>query len=193
MIRTLIFAALAALCAPALAERADALKPILLSGQHQADADFAAGTASLVGDVELKRGTLEIKAEKASIKQDDEGYSHATFWAGAGKKATFRQKRDGGPNLWTEGEADRIEYDEKQDVVTFIGAARVASLEGTRVSSQANGPFLSYDNRKEQVRIVNSQQGVSQPGGGRVELMFDRRPHPGAPAAATPAPEQGKR
>jgi lipopolysaccharide export system protein LptA len=182
MIRTLILATLAALCAPALAERADALKPILLSGDRTAEADFAEGTAALVGNVVLKRGTLEIKAEKASTKQDDQGYTHATFWAGAGKKATFRQKRDGGPDLWTEGEADRIEYDEKLDLVTFVGAARVASLEGTRVSSQAVGPFLSYDNRKEQVRIVNSQQGVSQPGGGRVELMFDRRPRTAAPA-----------
>ena len=190
MIRTLFLAAaLAATCAPARAERADALQPIHLSGQHQGDADFAAGTASLVGDVELTRGTLAIHAEKAALKQDDEGYTHATFWAGTGKKATFRQKRDGGPDLWTEGEAERIEYDEKLDVVTFIGAARVASLDGKRVASQATGPFLSYDNRKEQVRIVNSVQGVSQAGGSRVELIFDRRPHPATPAAA---PEQGK-
>ena len=102
----------------AFAERADSSKPTLI------DADSATGnevtqTRTLVGNVVLQRGTLLMKAGRAVIKSDPEGYVYATFYADPGKLATFRQKRDGG-DIWDEGEAERIEYDNKLEIVKMF-------------------------------------------------------------------------
>ncbi|TFW18393.1 lipopolysaccharide transport periplasmic protein LptA [Massilia arenosa] len=186
---------LALAAAAAHAERADALKPIHIVGNNKGNLDLVEGTSSLTGNVVLTRGTLTIKAEQVTVRQDDQGYTYATFIAAPGGKATFRQKRDGGTDLWSEGEAQRIEYDEKADLVKFIANARVASLEGSKVTSQAAGPFLSYDSRKEVVQALNTPEGKSQVGGSRVEIVIDRTRRPAPVPAQTPAPsaDQGKK
>lgn len=171
-------------CGASFAERADALKQIKV----QADSGFAnminqGGMAE--GNVVLTRGTLIMKAGKLSLTEDPEGYKAATLLAAPGALATFRQKRDGG-DLWVEGEAERIDYDDKTDIVKLSGKAKVTSLEGTRVTNRAEGPFISYDSRKEQFAALNTPTGQSKAGGGRVEMIFDQKPHP-APAVA-PAP-----
>jgi lipopolysaccharide export system protein LptA len=61
----------------------------------------------------LTRGTLLMKSTKAVVKEDPEGYHVRGADSAPGKQATFRQKRDGGPDLWVEGQAERIEYDER--------------------------------------------------------------------------------
>jgi lipopolysaccharide export system protein LptA len=167
----------------ARAERADALKPIHIIGDNNGTLDMVEGNSSLIGNVVLTRGTLIIKSDKVTLRRDDQDYAYATFTGGPGGKATFRQKRDGGNDLWSEGEAERIEYDEKTDVVKFISGARIASLEGAKVTQQATGPFLSYDSRKEVVNAFNSPEGKSKQGGGRVEIVIDRARRPATPAA----------
>lgn len=184
-------------CGASVAERADALKQIrVLADSGVANMINQGGTAD--GNVELTRGTLIMKAGKLSLKEDPEGYKAATLLAAPGALATFRQKRDGG-DLWVEGEAERIEYDDKADVVKLFGKAKVRSLDGTRVTNAAEGPFISYDSRKEVFTALNTPGGQSKAGGPRVEMIFDQKPHmaPPAPAAApaaapAPAPGPGK-
>ena len=169
-------------CGASAAERADALKQIrVLADSGVANMINQGGTAE--GNVELTRGTLIMKAGKLSLKEDPEGYKAAILLAAPGALATFRQKRDGG-DLWVEGEAERIDYDDKTDVVKLSGKARVKSLEGTRVTNAAEGPFISYDSRKEVFTALNTANGQSKAGGGRVELIFDQKPRTGAGAAA---------
>lgn len=177
---------LAALCcllgAPAAyAEKADSLA----TAKINANSGVAVNNGATVeGDVVLTRGTLIVKAEKAVTREDPEGYTYATFWAKPGGLATFRQKRDGG-DLWVEGEAERIEYDGKLEVVKFFSKARVAQLEGSKVAQQAVGPFISYNSRTEEVAVLNSASGESKKGGGRVEFTFEPKRKPAAPAPAT--------
>ena len=172
-------------CGASVAERADALKQIrVLADSGVANMINQGGTAE--GNVELTRGTLIMKAGKLSLKEDPEGYKTAILLAAPGALATFRQKRDGG-DLWVEGEAERIDYDDKSDVVKLSGKARVKSLEGTRVTNAAEGPFISYDSRKEVFTALNTANGQSKPGGPRVELIFDQKPRTGS-AAAPPVP-----
>ena len=70
---------------------------------------------------------------------------------------------------------------------------RTAHNVTSKVTSQAAGPFLSYDSRKEVVQALNTPEGKSQVGGSRVEIVIDRtrRPAP-VPAQATSA-DQGKK
>ncbi len=163
-------------CGPAMAEKADSLKPANISA-NSGVANTGNNAATVEGNVVLTRGTLTVKAEKAVTREDPEGYTYATFWAAPGALATFRQKRDGG-DLWVEGEAERIEYDGKLEVVKFFTKARVAQLEGSKVTQQAVGPFISYNSRSEEVAVLNSATGESKKGGGRVEFTFQSRRKP---------------
>lgn len=185
MKKILAFAALSLASLTATAERADSLK--------QAQVDFDKGfldevtqTRTLTGNVVLTRGTLLIKSDKAVMKESPEGYMILVLTAAPGKVATFRQKRDGGPDLWTEGQAQRIEYDERTEVVKLFASAVVKQLEGQRMTSEVTGPFISYDNRSEQANVHNDASGDSKPGGGRSTIII--APRRTAPAAAPAQP-----
>ncbi|QNA87670.1 lipopolysaccharide transport periplasmic protein LptA [Massilia sp. Dwa41.01b] len=184
-------AALALLSLPAHAERADSLKQAVIDFNN-ADMDEVTQTRILTGNVVVTRGTLLLKSERALVKETPEGYLHVTLIAAPGKVATFRQKRDGGPDLWMEGQAERIEYDERSEIVKLFSKANVRQLENGRLTNEIDGPFISYDNRKEVASVRNDASGESKAGGGRGTLIIaPRRVAPAAaaaPAAPAPAP-----
>src|SRR5437879_3109096 len=97
------------------AENADADKPSNVEA-NQFTLDDVKQIKIFTGKVVLTRGTLVMKAEKVVVKTDPSGYQFATLYAAPGSLATFRQKRDGGPDLWIDGEAERIEYADKTDI-----------------------------------------------------------------------------
>jgi lipopolysaccharide export system protein LptA len=167
-------------CGPTFAERADALKPVTVRADSgTANMTTQGGVAE--GNVEVTRGTLIMKSGKLNLTEDPEGYKYATLLAAPGALATFRQKRDGG-DLWVEGEAERIDYNSKSDMLKLSGRAKVRSLEGARMTNSAEGPFITYDSRKEEFAALNTPTGQSKAGGGRVEMIFDQKPRPAAPA-----------
>ncbi|MCQ4437301.1 lipopolysaccharide transport periplasmic protein LptA, partial [Clostridioides difficile] len=70
------------------------------------------------GNVVITKGTIIIKGDRVEVRQDPEGYQYATS-VGSGKKhATFRQKREG-RDEYIDGDAERIDYDGKQDLTTL--------------------------------------------------------------------------
>ncbi len=98
-----------------------------------------------------------------------EGYDFFTLYAPPGGLATMRQKRDGGADLWMEGEAaDRVTYDQKISIATLYSNAKVRRLTGTKTTDESDGAFLSYNSQTEVVTGANTESGVSKPGGGRV-------------------------
>jgi lipopolysaccharide export system protein LptA len=180
-------AALSLASLTATAERADSLKQAKVDFDD-AHIDEVTQTRIFTGNVVLTRGTLLIKADKAVLKESPEGYMTVVLTSVAGKSASFRQKRDGGPDLWTEGQAQRIEYDERTEVVKLFSNAIVKQLEGKRVTSEVNSPFISYDNRSEQANVHNDASGESKPGSGRgTVIIAPRRTTPAAAPAAAPA------
>ena len=174
----------------AWAERADSLKQAVINFDTL-DVDEVNQVRILTGNVVLTRGTLLLKSDKAVLKESPEGYMAVTLTAAPGKVATFRQKRDGGPDLWVEGQAQRIEYDERTELVKLFSDAVVKQLENGRLSSQVNGAFISYDNRTEVANVRNDASGQSKPGQGRNTLIIAPR-RTTAPAAAPAAPAAGK-
>jgi lipopolysaccharide export system protein LptA len=195
MKKTIAVVALSLASLSAVAERADSLKQAAIEFD-QAHLDEVTQTRTLTGRVVLTRGTLTVKSDKAVLKESPEGYMYLTLTAAPGKVATFRQKRDGGPDLWVEGQAQRIEYDERTELVKLFSAATVRQLEGGRLSSEVNGAFISYDNRTEQANVGgNSADGQNKPGQGRNTLILaPRRGAAAAPAtpAAAPSSSSGK-
>jgi len=172
---------------PAHAERADSLKQAVINFDSL-DVDEVTQTRILTGNVVLTRGTLVMKSDRALVKETPEGYMNVTLTSGPGRVATFRQKRDGGPDLWMEGQAERIEYDERVEVVKLFSKAVVKELENSRLTNQIDGAYISYDSRREVATVRNDASGESKVGGGRGTLIIaPRRTATGAPAAAPAA------
>ena len=189
MKKILAFAALSLASLAATAERADSLK--------QAQVDFDKGfldevtqTRTLTGNVVLTRGTLLIKSDKAVMKESPEGYMILVLTAAAGQARDLPpEARRRSRTCGTEGQAQRIEYDERTDLVKLFSQRRgPASSRAPGVTQREwTGAFISYDNRSEQCRSCrNDASGDNKPGGGRSTIII--APRRTAPAAAPAQP-----
>ena len=171
-ISMIAIAAAIALCStPAQAEKADSTKAMSVEGERLIIGEKK-GVNSLVGDVELVRGTLLIKADRAVVTRSDSGDQSVVLHAPANGHVSFRQKRDGGKDLWIEGEADRVEYDDKTEIVRFVASAKVRYLENGKTTQEQEGEFMSYDSKNDVFIATNNASGNRVAGGGRVKLTI---------------------
>jgi lipopolysaccharide export system protein LptA len=160
---------------PACAEKADSNKPTNIEADQMAYDDVRQ-INTFSGNVVLTRGTLLLKADKMVVTQDPAGYQFATLTGAPGGVATFRQKRDGGPDLWMEGQGERIEYDGKSELARFFSRAKLKRLEGNKPTDEVEGEFISYDSRTEFFSVNNTATGESKPGAGRIKVVIQPRP-----------------
>lgn len=159
----------------ALAEKADANQPTNVEANQMAYDDVKQ-ISIFTGNVVLTRGSLVMRAEKMVVSQDAAGFQYGVMYAPSGGFATFRQKRDGGPDLWIEGRAaDRIEYDTKSEVAKFYSNARVRLLDGQIITDQVEGEFISYDSKTEFYSVNNTASGQSKAGAGRIRAVIQPR------------------
>lgn len=176
------------------AEKADANKPTKID-YDDLQIDDVKQIKTLIGNVVLTRGTLLMKSPKAVVTTDPEGYNFVVLTSTPGTLSTFRQKRDGAGDQWIEGEAERIEYSDKTDLVKLFAKAKVRQLEGGRLASEVDSEFISYDSRTEHFDVKNNVSGVSKPGAGRGTMVIQptiRPPAASAPAASATTPTPGK-
>lgn len=183
--------ALALLAGPAAAEKADRDKPMNV----EADAlhyDDLSQTSVFTGNVVVTKGTIVIRGAKMVVKQDPEGYQFGTVTAPAGKRAFFREKREGPGDEFIEGESDTIEYDGRADRVKFIGHAEMRRLVGTKVNDETSGSVITYENTTDQYTVDGGAAAGGAPSnpGGRVRAMLAPRNAASAapPPASGPAP-----
>jgi lipopolysaccharide export system protein LptA len=174
----------ACLAVPAHAERADRLKPIVVEADTNGKFDLQKQTAEISGNVVITKGTMIIRASRVELSKTPGGYDKAVAYGAAGKPASFRQKRDGGDE-YMEGEAERIEYDGKTDVVRFVSNATVRRLRGATLADEINGNLVTYDSISE---VASASGGgtptVANPDG-RVRMVLT--PREGTEAAAEAA------
>ncbi len=138
---------------PAQAERADRTKPINLESDSMR-VDDVQKTSVFDGKVVMTQGTLTIRADRITVRQDKEGHQYGSA---TGNPATFRQKRDSADE-YIEGEAERIEYNGKIDKVEFFNRARLKR----EPSDEVRGNYISYDSRTEYFSVT----GAAAPGTG---------------------------
>lgn len=153
------------------AEKADSTKPTNIEAD-QGTADDVKQIRTLTGNVVLTKGTLTMKAGRALVTEDPQGYQFVTFWATPGALATFRQKRDGAGDLWVEGQAERVEYDNKSELVKLFSKAKLTRLAAGKPADEVEGAFISYDSRQEVFAVHNQNSGESKPGAGRVKMVI---------------------
>jgi len=155
LLPALFLALLLALAGPARAERADRTKPINLESDSMR-VDDAQKTSVFDGKVVMTQGTLTIRADRITVRQDKEGHQYGSA---SGNPATFRQKRDGADEF-IEGEAERIEYNGKIDKVEFFNRARLKR----EPADEVRGDYISYDSRTEYFTVTG---GAAPAAGGR--------------------------
>jgi lipopolysaccharide export system protein LptA len=172
------------LAGPAQAERADRSKPINLESDRMR-VDDVHKTSVFEGKVVMTQGTLTIRADKVTVRQDQEGYQYGSA---SGNPAAFRQKRDGA-NEYIEGEADRIEYNGKLDKVEFFNHARLKR----EPADEVRGNYISYDSRTEYFTVTGGAgPAASGSPDARVHAVIQPR-ITGEAAEKAPAPGAPKR
>lgn len=182
-----LLAALATL--PAWAEKADRGKPLTIEADQPGTLDLIKQVVVFNGNVVVAQGTMAIRAERVEVRERPDGHRSATALGTAGKPATFRQKREG-VDEFIEGQAERIEYDSRGDVVRFAGAAQVRRLRAGTPADEITGQLITYDNGNETFSVQGTPPaagaGASAPASGRVRVVIQPKPEPAGAAASAP-------
>jgi lipopolysaccharide export system protein LptA len=182
MTRLLPAAALASLAAwPLLApaETADRDKPTQIESNSMS-ADDVRRMTIFEGDVVVTRGTLTIRAQRIVVRQDAEGWQYASA---SGNPVKLRQRQDAKPpaeGVWMEGEALRIEIDDRNGKIEMFEQARVK-----RGGDEVAGSYIFVDQRSD-FFTVRSDGGAAAPAGaakpageGRVRAVLQPKPAAG--------------
>ncbi len=184
---TLLFAAGLGLAGPAAwAEKADRDKPMNVESDNLRYDDLRQ-TSVFTGRVVATKGTIIIRGAKLEVRQDPEGFQFGTVTAEPGKRAFWRQKREG-VDEYIEGEGTTIEYDGKADRVKFIGRAELRRYRGTVLADETQGSVITYENTTDVFTVDGATLGTRQPSasaGGRVRAVLS--PRSAASAASAPA------
>jgi lipopolysaccharide export system protein LptA len=161
----LFSAALAA--SPAAAEQADTAKPTQIEANRMR-ADDQRRTNTFEGNVVVTRGTLTIRADRIVVRQDAEGNQYATA---TGNPVRFRQRQDAKPpdreGVWLEGEAKRIELDDKAGKIELFEEARV-----NRGGDEVAGNYILVDQRSDFFSVTSGKSGPD----GRVRATIQPKP-----------------
>jgi lipopolysaccharide export system protein LptA len=173
------------------AERADRDKPLNIEADNMTYDDLKQLNI-FTGHVVATKGTIVIKADRVEVRQDPQGYQYATGTSAGKNLSYFRQKRDG-VDEYIDGNAERIDYDGKQDLTTLTTRATVRRLQGlSTLMDEVHGSVITYDGQND-FYTAKAGKDVAGPGNpsGRVRAMLAPRsggPAPLAGASATLAP-----
>jgi lipopolysaccharide export system protein LptA len=181
----------AALAGPAQAENADRGKPLNVAADRQGTVDLLKQVVVFTGNVVITKGSIVIKSDRVEVRETPDGYRAAVAFGSAARPATFRQKREG-LDEYIDGQADRLEYDEKRDTVRFVNNAIVRRLRGAVIGDELTGSLITYDNTTEVFSVSGgtpSAAASSAGTGGRVRAVLT--PREGTPAAAEAASAAG--
>jgi len=150
---------------PVLAEQADSTKPTQIEANRMS-ADDARRTNTFEGNVIVTRGTLNIRADKIVVRQDKDGNQYATA---TGNPVRFRQRQDPKPpekeGTWMEGEAKRVELDDKAGKVELFESARV-----NRGGDEVTGDYILVDQKSDFFTVTPGK------GEGRVRATIQPKP-----------------
>jgi lipopolysaccharide export system protein LptA len=143
----------------------------------------------------MVKGTLIINAARLEVVEDANGGKIGTLYSGPGKLVNYRQKRDGGPDLWAEGEADKVIYDDTLELIKLFNQAKIVLLDGKERTHESSGTYISYDSRTDYMSVNNTLEGKSVSGAGFTNAVIypakDKpKTAPAVPAAKpnTPTP-----
>ena len=171
MRRALLAGLLAVFPLVALGEKADRDKPTQVEANRMS-ADDVRRLNIFEGDVIVTKGTIRLTCERLVVRQDAEGFQFATA---TGKPAKFRQRQDPKPGekegIWLEGEALRIELDDKNQKIELFDNARV-----NRGGDEVAGDYIFVDQRSEFYQVSSGKGADKGSNKGRVKAIIQPKP-----------------
>jgi lipopolysaccharide export system protein LptA len=181
----LVFAGLAAVAATSVqAEKADRFKPLNVEADLPGKIDLLNQHVVFNGNVVVTKGTMTIRANRIEVRESADGYHTAVAYGSPTQHATFRQKRDA-PDEYIAGDAERLEYDGKSDVIRFVNNASVRRLRGSETADEISGNLVTYDSGTEVFNVTGGAASTAANPGGRVRAVLT--PKEGSAAAAEAA------
>jgi lipopolysaccharide export system protein LptA len=151
------------------AEKADREKPTQVEANRMS-ADDARRLNVFEGDVVVTKGSMRLTCDRLVVRQDAEGFQFATA---TGKPAKFRQRQDPKPGekegIWVDGEALRIELNDREQKIELFDNARV-----NRGGDQVAGDYIFVDQRSDFYQVTSK--------GGRVSATIQPKPPASAEA-----------
>ena len=156
----------------AQAEKADKDKPTNIEANRMSS-DDAKRMSIFEGGVVLTKGTIVVRADRIVVQQDAEGFQLTTAY---GKPVRFRQKgdrKDGKEGVWTDGEALRIEIDDRNERIELFERARVA-----RDQDIVNGEYIFLDQRTEFFSVSAAKGAAPNAPGIRVKAVIQPKSKP---------------
>jgi lipopolysaccharide export system protein LptA len=186
---TLAWTLAAALAAavPARAEKADRDQPTRLEANRMSS-DDARRVSIFEGNVVLTKGTITVRADRIVVRQDADGFQHATA---TGKPVRFRQKGDpkgDKEGVWTDGEALRIEIDDRNERIEMFERARV-----TRDKDEVRGEYIFLDQRSEFFSASAAKGAAAASPEARVRAVIQPKIKPEAEKPPAPTGSPGAR
>ncbi|HEY1290633.1 MAG TPA: lipopolysaccharide transport periplasmic protein LptA [Burkholderiales bacterium] len=143
---------------PAWAEKADRDKPTQIEANRMSADDIKRMTI-FEGNVILTKGTVAVRAERIIVRQDAEGYQ---LTSATGAPVRFKQKLDPKEGekegQWMDGEALRVEIDERKQTLELFDNARV-----NRGGDQVTGAYIFVDQRSDFYQVTTGKGG-KEPG-----------------------------
>ncbi len=170
--------------APVRAEKSDRFKPLNVEADLPGKIDLLNQFVVFNGNVVVTKGTMVIRATRIEVRELPDGYHSAIAFGSPGQHATFRQRRDS-PDEYIAGDAERLEYDGKSDVIRFVTNASVRRLRGSETSDEISGNLVTYDSGTEVFNVSGGSTPTAANPGGRVRAVLT--PKEGSAAAAEAA------
>jgi lipopolysaccharide export system protein LptA len=164
----------------ALAEKADRDKPTHIEANRMS-ADDTKRLNIFEGSVVLTKGTITVRADRIVVRQDADGYQHSTA---TGRPVRFRQRQDpkeGKEPVWVDGEALRIEIDDRNEKIELFEKAHVK-----RDGDEVQGDYIFVDQRSDFFSVSGGRDAPR--GRVRAVLQPKTKPEPPSPPAGSPAP-----
>jgi lipopolysaccharide export system protein LptA len=171
--RRLIPIGLLALALPVLAEKADKDKPTQIEANRMS-ADDTRRLTIFEGNVVLTKGTIAVRAERIVVRQDAEGFQ---FTTATGAPVRFKQKQDPKEGekegRWMDGEAIRIEIDDRKQTIELFENARV-----NRGGDEVAGNYIFVDQRSDFFSVTSGKSAKDGQPPGRVRATIQPKASP---------------
>jgi lipopolysaccharide export system protein LptA len=159
--------------APAWGEKADRNKPTQIEANRMS-ADDAKRMNIFEGNVVLTKGTIAVRADRIVVRQDAEGFQ---FTTATGTPVRFKQKQDPKEGqkegVWMDGEAMRIEIDDRKQTIELFDKARI-----NRGGDEVAGNYIFFDQRSEFYSVSSGKEGKDGQPPGRVTAVIQPKAAP---------------
>ena len=159
----------------AVAEKGDKDKPTNIEANRMS-ADDTRRMNIFEGNVVLTKGTITVLADRIVVRQDAEGFQFSTA---TGKPVRFKQRQDPkegeSEGKWVDGEALRVEIDDRNQKIELFDNARV-----NRGGDEVAGDYIFVDQRSDFYQVSSKDsKGATK---GRVKAVIQPKPPAGAEA-----------